>query len=313
MRNEPAFAHWLARARAVRIEDEVARRGVTLFRHTTKERAGPCPKCGGTDRFSISLTKQLWRCRICDTGGDIINLIQHVDDLDFVAACTKLANDLPPRSRAPSSRARPQSEEQYERAQHDKAAWLWSQRRHISGTPAERYLRARGITCPLPLTLAYLPAREKHSHALIAAFAIPAEPEPGVLAAPRCPRSVHITRLLPDGSDRMRGEGANKLTIGSPGALPIVLAPVNDIGGLAIAEGIEDALWTHQTTGLGAWAAASAVRLPELASFVGSHVECVSIAVDDDDAGRRYAAKLAQRLTERSVETLMVKTDAEKT
>jgi phage/plasmid primase-like uncharacterized protein len=309
MKHDSAFAEWFSRARAVRIEDEVARRGVTLFRHTTKERAGPCPKCGGVDRFSVSLIKQLWRCRMCDTGGDIISLIQHVDEIDFIAACTKLANDPPPRSQTPKPRrAKLQTEEEYEREHHDKAAWLWSQRRPISGTPAETYLRARGITCALPATLGYLPAHDKHDHALLAAFAIVDEPEPGVLAAPRCPRSVHIIRLLPDGSDRVRNEGANKITIGSAGALPIVLAPPNDLGGLAIAEGIEDALWMHQATGLGAWAACSAVRLSGLAGLIGSCVECVSIAVDNDDAGRRYSAELAQRLTECGVETLMVKT-----
>jgi hypothetical protein len=53
----------------------------------------------------------------------------------------------------------------------EKARWLWSQRRPIEGTPAERYLReARGYQGPLPATLAYLPPRGEHAHALIAAF-----------------------------------------------------------------------------------------------------------------------------------------------
>ena len=42
----------LRRARAVRIEDELRRRGITLRGRT--EREGPCPKCGGKDRFSIT-------------------------------------------------------------------------------------------------------------------------------------------------------------------------------------------------------------------------------------------------------------------
>src|SRR5262245_32817414 len=47
---------------------------------------------------------------------------------------------------------------EYERRQHDKAAWLWSRRRPIASSIAQKYLRmARGIACPLPPTLGFLP------------------------------------------------------------------------------------------------------------------------------------------------------------
>ena len=52
---------WIERAGAVPIEDELARRGFHL--RGKIERAGPCPVCGGTDRFSINTEKQLWNCR----------------------------------------------------------------------------------------------------------------------------------------------------------------------------------------------------------------------------------------------------------
>lgn len=77
---------------------------------------------------------------------------------------------------------------------------------------------------------------------------------------------------------------------------PIALAPVNDLGGLALAEGIEDALSIHLATGLGAWAAGCANRLPALARAVPHYVTSVTVAVDDDEAGRRYAHELAQQL-----------------
>jgi putative DNA primase/helicase len=64
-------------ARAVRIEDEAARRGIKL--HGGNERSGPCPVCGGTDRFSINVKKQLWNCRHCGKGGDVIALVRHLD------------------------------------------------------------------------------------------------------------------------------------------------------------------------------------------------------------------------------------------
>jgi hypothetical protein len=53
----------------------------------------------------------------------------------------------------------------YERRQREKAAWLWAQRRPIAGTIAETYLReARGINCPLPPTLGFLPPSKLEHH-----------------------------------------------------------------------------------------------------------------------------------------------------
>ena len=46
--------------------------------------------------------------------------------------------------------------------------------------------------------------------------------------------------------------------IGRSSGSPIVLAPANDLLGLVISEGIEDALSLHEASGCGAWAAGSA-------------------------------------------------------
>jgi CHC2 zinc finger len=73
---------WIAQARAVRIEDEIARRGLKL-NGRGPERYGPCPKCGGTDRFAINSSKQIWNCRGCQQGGDVISLVQHLDGRTF--------------------------------------------------------------------------------------------------------------------------------------------------------------------------------------------------------------------------------------
>jgi hypothetical protein len=91
-----AFDAWVAKARGVRIEDETMRRAIEL-KGNGAERVGPCPKCGGgTDRFSINIKKQVWNCRICGVGGDVIDLVKHLDGVDFIAACTTLNNGTPP-------------------------------------------------------------------------------------------------------------------------------------------------------------------------------------------------------------------------
>jgi Toprim domain len=189
-----------------------------------------------------------------------------------------------------------------------KARWLWSLRRPVAGTKAERYLReARGIQLEVwPATLGYLPPRGEFGPALIAAFGIAHDVEPGVLAiADNAVRGVHITRLLPDGFDRERGEQA-KFTVGRSAGSPIVLAPPNDLLGVAIAEGLENALTLHMETGLGAWAAGSASRMPALADAVPSYIDCITVVVDDDPDGRRHAAELCRRLRGRGFEVIEV-------
>jgi hypothetical protein len=188
-----------------------------------------------------------------------------------------------------------------------KARWMWSRRKPIGGTGAERYLRdARGYGGPLPATLGFLPPHGAYPPAMIAAFGLAHETEPAVIAiANDAVRGVHITRLLSDGSDRERGDQA-KIMIGHSTGSPLVLAPCNDLAGLAIGEGIENALAMHEATGLGAWASGSASRLPALADAVPHYIDCVTVVVDDDDDGRRHAATLANRLRARGIEARMI-------
>jgi hypothetical protein len=111
------------------------------------------------------------------------------------------------------------------------AQWLWQRSQPIVGTLAERYLRgARKIDGDFPATLRFLPASGQHPPAMIAAFGIPDEPEPGLLRIEMAAiRGVHLTKLRADGLGR-----TDKIMIGRGHSLPIVVAPVNDGLGLAI-------------------------------------------------------------------------------
>jgi hypothetical protein len=188
-----------------------------------------------------------------------------------------------------------------------KARWLWSQRKPIAGTIAERYLgEARGITCPLPATLGFLPAHGDYPPAVIAAFGMAHEVEPGVIAiTDDAVCGIHLTRLLHDGSDRERGDKA-KIMIGPSIGSPLVLAPPGDMAGLAITEGIEDALTIHEVTGLGAWAAGCASRLLALDDAIPDYIECVTAVVDDDPDGHRHSAALADRIRARGIEVRLI-------
>jgi len=52
------------------------------------DKAGPCPRCGGTDRFAIHTTKNTFLCRRCGlAGAGVIDLVMQTEGLKFVAAC----------------------------------------------------------------------------------------------------------------------------------------------------------------------------------------------------------------------------------
>jgi hypothetical protein len=172
---------------------------------------------------------------------------------------------------------------------------LWRRRMPIAGTVAETYLRqARCYAGRLPATLGFLPASGDHAPAIIAAFGMAHETFPEEITIhDNAVRGIHLTKLKPNGCGKA-GTDCDKIMIGKSIGFPIVVAPVNDGLGLAIAEGIEDALSMHDATGLGSWAAGSASRLPALAERIPNYVETVSIAADDDDVGMKYADQLGQ-------------------
>jgi hypothetical protein len=175
----------------------------------------------------------------------------------------------------------------YAEKQREKARYLWSISRPVLGTPAARYLRERRRLATVPDTLRYLPARGDFPPALIAAYGMPDEPEPGRYAPLPAGKveAVHITRLLPDGSDRDRS--AKKIMVASPGPMPIALIPPNDMGGLVVAEGVETAL-SFAHTGLGCWAAGAKDRLVTIAPAIAALpcIEAVMICPDEDDPAR---------------------------
>jgi hypothetical protein len=198
-------------------------------------------------------------------------------------------------------------EAEHELVRRLKALGLWRRGRPVPNTLVERYLRlARGYRASIPGTVRFLPASQRFAPAMIAAIGIANEIEPGILSiTDQASRGVHITSLLSDGSAKA-GTDRDKIMIGKSIGSPIVLAPPNDGLGLAIAEGIEDALSVHEATGLGAWAAGSASRMPGLAQVVPGYIDSVTIVADPDDTGRANAQKLAEALAYRSCDVRVI-------
>src|SRR5215472_2029532 len=128
---------WVAKARAVPIENELARRSIKLVGRGP-ERCGPCPVCKGTDRFSINTRKQVWNCRGCGKGGKgAIDLVMFIDRVDINTTCETLNRDPPPKDsdqkgntadqeRATKARTEADESDVAHRAERlRRALWLW--------------------------------------------------------------------------------------------------------------------------------------------------------------------------------------------
>lgn len=155
----------------------------------------------------------------------------------------------------------------------------------IHGTPAETYLRGRGITCALPDTLRYTSACWHKSGARLPAMVALVEGGDGF--------AVHRTYLRPDGSGKAEVEPA-KAMLGAIAGGAVRL--VETRGPLVVGEGIETAL--SLASGLlqapaAVWAAlsTSGVRGLRLPPEPGR----LTIAPDGDAPGRAAAHALATR------------------
>ena len=113
------------------------------------EYAGPCPYCGGTDRFCVWPEEDRYWCRQCDRSGDAIELLREVHGLSFPEAASMVDKSLrrspaktprkpkePPR-RAPGTAWQQRGEEITKIAE----AALWASQ----GAEALAYLRGRGF------------------------------------------------------------------------------------------------------------------------------------------------------------------------
>jgi DNA primase len=128
--------------RAVRIEDEIGRRGIKLVGKI--DRCGACPNCGGHDRFSINTQKQVFLCRGCNAKGNVIALVQFLDGVAFREAVEILsgnhaiAKDVwkprEPQQRTPATATSTAD-----------ALKLWAEGVDPQGTLAEIYLATRRL------------------------------------------------------------------------------------------------------------------------------------------------------------------------
>jgi hypothetical protein len=141
--------------------DVAQRFGVRLRRHG-QEMIGPCPLCSRDRqskrdmRFAIK-NGDGWVCAACQSGGDVIALVQKVEGLDFKGAVEWLGGV---RETDPAESARREKERAAKEAKREKDAQAYRERERGTlydiwngalapeGTAVEAYLAARRL--PLP-------------------------------------------------------------------------------------------------------------------------------------------------------------------
>lgn len=164
--------HRLAEAKVKPIKDVADLLRIQRLTRAGREWTGPCPGCGGDDRFSLNTAKNLFNCRICGAKGDQVHLVMLARGLDFRGALDWLCGERQELSPAELAERRRRAEENAERQAREneryrqaarRAAWkIWQEGVPPEATAVRDYLALRGIgqeVLPqLPACLRFHPA-----------------------------------------------------------------------------------------------------------------------------------------------------------
>jgi hypothetical protein len=280
----------IQRAHAIPIEHELARRAVHLKRQG-KELVGPCPRCGGRDRFAVSVGRQIWNCRGCKPAtvtGDVIGLVMWFDDVDFIQAVETLDGAAVPRPR--SNKSEPRALER--RSPRDRI-WLdiWNGARDPVGTLVDVHLARRGglILPPRCQDVRFHPRCPFGTDLVPAMIALVRN------VVTNEPQAIHRTALDPSGRKVEIG-GRDRMALGPIKDGAVKLTADEDVTiAIGIGEGIETTLSLHRLPEWGSpvWSLLNASGIANFPVLAG--IETLVIAVDHDDAGENAALAVTER------------------
>lgn len=251
-----------------------------------KDRHGPCPMCGGRDRFRFDNKegRGTFYCNQCGSG-DGWDFLMKFRGWDFAKAADEV--------RAICGRVQPEPirQETTEEEKRKRLRELWTASSPIQrGDLADKYFRARGIDeAEYPKSLRFCPscwyAHEKHYPALIAV----------VSDIDGKPVTLHRTWLAPDGSGKAPEDETRRIMPGKiPDGAAIRLGEADH--SLGVAEGVETALSAMQIYEMPVWAVINTTMMEKWEPPVS--VEELTIFADNDAkfGGQKAAYSLAHRL-----------------
>ncbi len=229
--------------------------------------------------FTIFDGGERFYCFGCGAGGDVLDYIQRVHGITLREAAAMLDGGNLPMVVQPALPPEP------ERDTTAEAIAIWRAAGPIAGTPAEAYLRGRGLDLRLPESLRFARLRygSKSLPCLVALIANGQDKIGG----------IQRTFVREDGTGKADVPAA-KLSLGRVRGGAIRLAPA--AGELIVTGGVEDGLTLQQELGRAVWAATGEGNMANLVLPAG--VKSVIIGADRDDSGDAHASRAAQTYAE---------------
>lgn len=256
------------------------------------EYAGCCPfHEDHTPSFYCNDQKGVYHCFGCGAAGNVVDFVKGIEGLSVSEACERLEGGFTPHVSAPQYSRKPAETEEFARE-------IWRSATSIIGTPAETYLLKRGIP------LSELPQQENLRFARLS-YDRSASAHPVLIAAVRNLNRevVGVQRIyLTEEGEKLCATGS-KRTLGSISGNTVWLHEdphfTCDFNShIFICEGLEDGLsllrMSEPDEERHVWVCGGAGMMKNIAVPKGT--EKVTIAVDNDEAGRNSGMSLAKRL-----------------
>jgi Toprim domain len=266
----------------------------------------PCPFCSHTRRLA-NQRKPVFAVKLKEPDFAIYNCA-HCGESGYVHPETTRVIDLAERKHLREEANRREHEDKQQRTAA--ALQLWNERQPFVGSPAETFLRdARGIgdwlqAFDLDQSLGFHPSCPFGGERLPCMVALVRNIKTDE------PQAVHRTALTPEKPPRR----IDRLSLGPVSAGAIKLSLDGDVTqGLLIGEGIETTLSASLMLKFRpCWSVLSRSGIARFPILSG--IECVTIAVDNDETGdgQRDAAELVERLTTAGVEAITIQTNLAK-
>lgn len=264
-------------------------------------KAGPCPACGGHDRFTFDnrTLRGDFICRGCGAG-DGFTLLERVHGWSFSEARRRVLEaaglsdpGVPVYRETPRIQSVRTDDFEKPLDWSDRAESIWRSTLPL-GDIAMAYLTRRGcVIPPRDGDLRYLAPSDRYPPTLCARITD---------AVTARPISLHLTQLLTDGS----GRGDRRLLAGHRKACGVIRLWPDEVvtHGLAIAEGIETALAAANVY-TPVWAVIDAGNLTALPVLAG--IESLLIVADHDPPGIKAAQECARRWAAASCQVRIAK------
>ncbi|WP_070152562.1 DUF7146 domain-containing protein [Sphingobium phenoxybenzoativorans] len=240
--------------------------------------------------FTIFAGGERFYCFGCGASGDVLDYVQRSHGVTLREAADMLGGGYVPAIHV----AQIAQDEKPERI--EEARYIWGDAVPAQGTPAETYLRSRGLHLPIPdsIRFARLPYGKGGAvHPCLVAC---------VASVDHKVVGIQRTYLAADGKGKAKVPKP-KLSLGRIAGGAIRLAPC--AADLVVCEGLEDGLTLQQEMGRAVWVAAGSSLMPAMQFPEGAR--SVVIGADGDSAGEEAAEKAATAFAKRGLRVRIIR------